>query len=82
MLRESTRDIGRSGKDEHGGYGIIDTGESLSKITQPKDSINSRDTVMEGKKVSSNPRFGFKYSRRNENWLEVNGQKTTTEKLM
>jgi len=33
-LRKSARDIGRSGKDQSSGYGIIDTNRSLGKITE------------------------------------------------
>jgi subtilisin family serine protease len=50
ILRKSARDIGRSGKDQTSGYGIIDTSRSLGKITEAGEIERSEvDTRTEEK---------------------------------
>ncbi|MEF8837652.1 MAG: S8 family serine peptidase [Candidatus Bipolaricaulota bacterium] len=60
-LRESARDVGKSGKDESAGYGLIDANESLGEITGTEDTNvtdTQRDEPDKVDKTYENPDIG------------------------
>ncbi len=51
-LRKSARDIGKSGKDESAGYGVIDASRSLGKIAGTEDNGETEGGGMKDKVVN------------------------------